>query len=73
MLPFKTYLFITREKKLRQQYKINKFEIIIPMWNDAFELPDSFCSVTDNQDYNECIIENTKHYPQVILFIFLST
>ena len=40
-------------KKVRQQYKNNKLKIMAPMWNDEFELPDSFYSVPDVQDYIE--------------------
>ena len=29
------------------------------MWNEKFELPNGFCSVSDIQDYFQCIIK--KH------------
>ena len=61
MLLFKTCLFITCKKNLRQQYESNKLKIIAPTWNDEFELPDCSYSVTDIQDYIDCIIKNTKH------------
>ena len=61
MLLFKTYLFITRRKKIRKQYKNNKLKIIAPTWNNEFELPDSSYSVSDIQDYVEYIIKNMKH------------
>ena len=61
MLLFKIYLFITRRKKIRKQYKNNKLKIIAPTWNNEFELPDSSYSVSDIQDYVEYIIKNMKH------------
>ena len=61
MLLFETYLFITRRKKIRKQYKNNKLKIIAPTWNNEFELPDSSYSVSDIQDYVEYIIKNMKH------------
>ena len=42
-----------------KQYKNNKLKIISPTWNDEFELPDGFYSVSDIQDYIEYIIK--KH------------
>ena len=42
-----------------QQYERNKLKIIATEWNDEFELPDGFYSVSDIQDYIECIIK--KH------------
>ena len=61
MLLFKIYLFITRRKEIRKQYKNNKLKIIAPTWNNEFELPDSSYSVSDIQDYVEYIIKNMKH------------
>ena len=46
-------------KSIRKQYKNNKLEIIATTWNDKFELPDSFYSVSDIQDYFKYIIK--KH------------
>ena len=46
-------------KNIRQQYKKNKLKIIVPSWNEGFELPDSSYSVSDIQDYIEYIIQ--KH------------
>ena len=40
-------------KNIRQQYKSNKLKIIVPTWNDGFELPDGSYSVSDIQDYVE--------------------
>ena len=46
-------------KNIRQQYKNNKAKKVAPKWNDEFELPDGFCSVSDIQDYIDYIIK--KH------------
>ena len=43
---------------MRKQYKNNKLKIIAPAWNNEFELPDSFYSVSHIQDYNEFVIKN---------------
>ena len=39
-------------------YKNNKFQISAPTWNEEFELPDGSYSVSDIQDYFECIVKN---------------
>ena len=36
-------------KNIRKQYKNNKLQIIAPIWNDEFELPDGSYSVSDIQ------------------------
>ena len=46
-------------EKYEKLYKINKFEILPPTWNEEFELPDGSYSVSDTQDYFEYILE--KH------------
>ena len=43
-----------------EKYNNNKLKIIAPTWNDEFELPDSFYSVLDIQDYIEFIIKKHK-------------
>ena len=40
-----------------QQYESNKLKIIVPEWNDEFELPDGFYSVSDIHAYIEYIIK----------------
>ena len=60
MLLFKTYLFVTRGKKIRKLYKNIKLKIITPICNDEFELPDGSCSVSDIQDYIEYIIKKQE-------------
>ena len=37
----------------------SKLKIHAPTWNDEFDLPDGSYSVSDIQDYSECIIK--KH------------
>ena len=39
--------------------KYNKFKIYAPTWNDTFDLPDGSYSISDIQDYFECMIK--KH------------
>ena len=47
-------------KNIKKQYKNNKLKIIVPTWNDEFELSyGSDYSVSDIQDYIEFIIK--KH------------
>ena len=60
MLLFKTYLFVTRGKKIRKLYKNIKLKIITPVCNDELELPDGSCSVSDIQDYIEYIIKKQE-------------
>ena len=47
-------------KNIREQCKNNKLKIIVPTKNDEFQLPDAFYSVSDIQDYIECIIKKQK-------------
>ena len=46
-------------KNIKGSYNNNKFEISAPTWNDKFELPDGFYSVSDIQGYFEYILK--KH------------
>ena len=48
-------------KNIRKQYKNNKLKIIVPTYNDEFELPDGSYSVSDIEDYIEFIIKKMKH------------
>ena len=57
-------IYCTR-KNMSKQYKNNELKIIAPTWNDEFELPDGFYSVSDIQDYIEYII--TKHEKLTII------
>ena len=52
------YLHVEKYKKTVYS-KNNKLKIIVPIWNDEFELPDGSYSVSDIQDYIEFIIK--KH------------
>ena len=47
------------EKVLKKSYKNNKFKISAPTWNNKFELPDGWYSVSNIQDYFEYSIK--KH------------
>ena len=47
-------------KNIKTEYNNNKFKISAPTWNDTFDLPVSFYSISDIQDYFEFIIKNTK-------------
>ena len=46
-------------KNVRKTYKNNELQIIAPMWNYKFELPDGLYSVSDIQDYIEYFIKET--------------
>ena len=46
-------------KNIKKSYKNNKFKISAPTRNEECELPDGSYSVSDIQDYFECIIK--KH------------
>ena len=42
-------------KNIKSSYHNNEFKISAPTWNDIFELPDGFYSVSDIQYYFEYI------------------
>ena len=44
-------------KNIKSGYNNSKFKISAPTWNDTFDLPDGFYSVSDIQDYFEYIIK----------------
>ena len=46
-------------KNIKSSYNNNKLKISVPAQNDKFELPDGSYSVSDIQDYFECILK--KH------------
>ena len=50
-------------KNIKISYKNNKFKISAPTWSDEFELPDGSYSISDIQDYFECILK--KHSESV--------
>ena len=47
-------------KNIKPEYKNNKYKISAPAWNDTYDLPDCFYSISDIQDYFEFIIRNSK-------------
>ena len=57
MFLFKSYICITLEININQKYKSNKFKIIVPIWNDEFESPNGWYSVSDIQNYIAYIIK----------------
>ena len=44
-------------KNIKSSYNNKKFKISAPTWNDKFELPDKSYSVSNIQDYFECILK----------------
>ena len=46
-------------KNIKSTYSNNKYKISAPTWNDTFDLPDGFYSISDIQDYFEFITK--KH------------
>ena len=44
-------------KNIKSEYNNNKFNISALTWNDTFDLPDGFYSISDTQDYIEFIIK----------------
>ena len=47
-------------KNIKSEYKNNKFKNSAPTWNDTFDLPDRFYSISDIQDYFEFTIKKQK-------------
>ena len=48
-------------KNIRKQYNKNKLKMIAPIWNDEFELPDGYYSVSDIQDCIQYIIKKHEY------------
>ena len=46
-------------ENIKCAYNNNKFNISSPTWNDEFDIPDGSYSISEIQDYFECIIK--KH------------
>ena len=44
-------------KNITSSYNNNKFKKSAPTWNDEFELPDGYYSISDIQDYFEYILK----------------
>ena len=55
----KVFIYYTW-KNIRKQCEFNKLKIIAPTWNDEFELPGDFYSVSDIQDYIESFTKKHK-------------
>ena len=49
-------------KNLQSEYKINKFKIFAPTWNDVCNLPNGSYSNSDIQDLFEYIIKKREMY-----------
>ena len=47
-------------KNIKSAYNNNKVKISTPTWNDEFDLPDGFYSISDIQDYFEFITKKHK-------------
>ena len=47
-------------RTLKSLYNNNKFKISAPTWNDEFELSDGSYSLSDIQDYFECILKTME-------------
>ena len=47
-------------KNIISKYNNKKFKISAPTWNDTFDLPDGFYSISDIQDYFEFIIKKSE-------------
>ena len=50
-------------KNIEKSYNNNEFKISAPKWNDEFDLPDGSYSISDIQDYFECILK--KHREKI--------
>ena len=52
------YVALSR-KNIQKSYRNDKFKISVPTWNEGFELPDGWYSVSGIRDNFKCIIK--KH------------
>ena len=48
-------------KNIKSEYNKNKFKVSARTWNDTFDLPDGFCSISDIQDHFEFIIKQHEN------------
>ena len=60
MLLYQTLAFTKTWKNIKKSYKKSKFKILVPMWNEEFELPDGSCYVSDILNYFECVLKNMR-------------
>ena len=67
-------------RNIKSTYSNNKYKISATTWNDTFDLPDGFYSISDIQDYFEFIIKKhetlaedspTEIYPNKIKIRFV--
>ena len=56
---YQTLTYITHGKIFKKSYENNKFKISSPTWDEEFKLAKGSYSVSDIQNYFECIIK--KH------------
>ena len=59
-------------KNIKSEYNNNRFKISASTWKDTFDLPDSFYSIADIQDYFEFIIkkhETLTENPPVQIYV----
>ena len=47
-------------KNVKSDYNNNRFKISAPTWNDTFDVPDRYYSITALQNYFEYMNEKTK-------------
>ena len=59
MLLYQTILYTW--KNIKKSYKINKFKVSAPAWNEEFKLTDGSFSISDIQDYFKYILRNMRH------------
>ena len=59
MLLYQILAFTIHEKK-KNSFKNNTFNISDPTWNEVFELLDGLYSVSDIQEYFECILKKRR-------------
>ena len=71
---YQILVFITAGKNIKSSYNNNNFQISAPQWNDKFELPDGWHSVSDIQDNFEYILQkhgenNPYNNPSVQIYV----
>ena len=59
-------------KNLKSSCNNNKFKIYAPTWSQKFELPDGSYSVSDIQDYFECILKkHTENVDNIVKMLMI--
>ena len=70
---FRSLSIYYTQENIRKQYKNNKLKIIAPTWNDEFEFQDGSYSVSDLQDYTECIIKEHETLTAILpIHVYIS-